>query len=382
MVPTKAQEINEYLQHGDISLAVRRMLDWSLESNDSSLMEASINWSNKLDSSIAGNDYSPSFIEEGYQLVQKASALKEPPAFVSKPLVKATAITKKYSSGNFSMKPVDVSLFSGKITGIVGENGNGKTTLLRCLAGQLAIDNGSIEYSLLHKPDYYDIKHHVAFIPQRIPRWYGRLKDNLHFSAAISGLKGQENERMVAFMLQRLGLGKYAGLSWEQISSGYRTRFELARILLQKPQLLILDEPLANLDIKAQQTVLTDLQFLVKSARYPMGIILSSQQLHEVEKVADEVLFISNGQTKLNSKSSLQQEAAQNVIIEIETTASRESIAQVLADMQVNISFNGGCYNISSPTTDAAAMLAKLLEQHIPIVYFRDITHSAKRFFY
>lgn len=382
MVHSKAQEINEYLQHRDISLAVRRMLDWSLESNDSSLMEASINWSNKLDASFAENEYSAAFIEEGYQLVKKASAIKELPAFVSKPLVKATAITKKYSSGNFSMKPVDVSLFSGKITGIVGENGNGKTTLLRCLAGQLAIDNGSIEYSLLRNPDYYDIKHHVAFIPQRIPRWYGQLKDNLHFSAAISGLKGQENERMVSFMLQRLGLSKYAGLTWEQISSGYRTRFELARILLQKPQLLILDEPLANLDIKAQQTVLTDLQFIVKSAQHPMGIILSSQQLHEVEKVADEVLFISNGQTKLNSKATLQQEAAQDIIIEIETTASRESIALLLADMQVNISFNGGCYNISSSTTDAAAMLAKLLEHKIPIVYFRDITHSAKRFFY
>src|SRR5690606_22151851 len=124
-----------------------------------------------------------------------------------------------------------------------------------------------------------------VFIPQRIPKWYGLLKDNLHFSAAIAGLTGAENELMVDFMLERLNLTQYALLTWEQISSGYRTRFELARILLQKPQLLILDEPLANLDINAQQTILNDLRFITKSAYNPMGILLSSQQLHEVEKV-------------------------------------------------------------------------------------------------
>ncbi len=139
--------------------------------------------------------------------------------------------------------------------GIVGENGNGKTTLLRCMAGQLALDSGVLNFTRLEKPDHYGIKHQLAFIPQRIPRWFGLLKDNLHFSAAISGVKGEENNVMVDFMLERLDLTPYAHLTWNQISSGYRTRFEIARILLLKPKLLILDEPLANLDINAQQSI-------------------------------------------------------------------------------------------------------------------------------
>ena len=145
----------------------------------------------------------------------------------------------------------------------------------------------------IQKPDSYAIKNHIAFIPQRIPKWYGLLKDNLHFSASIAGIYGAKNNLMVNFMLERLNLSSYAHLTWNQISSGYRTRFEIARILLQKPRLLILDEPLANLDINAQQTILTDLIFMAKGAHNPMGIILSSQQLHEVEKVADTVIFIT-----------------------------------------------------------------------------------------
>lgn len=137
---------------------------------------------------------------------------------------------------------------------------------MRCLAGQLERSSGVLSYFGIDKEnELFDIKHRVAFIPQRIPRWYGLLKDNLHFSAAISGIHGKENDRMVQFMLERMNLTKYAQLTWDRISSGYRTRFEIARILLQKPNLLILDEPLANLDIHAQQTLLSDLRFLVKS---------------------------------------------------------------------------------------------------------------------
>lgn len=380
MVLSQAQEIAAHLQHNDVQLAVRRMLDLSLESNDSSFMRESIAWSKQLSASNGEDIVSANFLQEGHRLIEKATAIKNYTAYQSKQLIKANGISKKYSKGNFYLKPVSLSLTNGQITGIVGENGNGKTTLLRCLSGQLAIDGGSIDYSLLNKPDYYNVKHYVAFIPQRIPRWYGQLKDNLHFSAAIAGLKEEENELMVDFMLERLGLTKFALLNWEQISSGYRTRFELARILLQKPQLLILDEPLANLDIKAQQTVLTDLQFIAKSAYNPMGIILSSQQLHEVEKVADDVIFIRNGESIVNATKKQSEAEAENVL-EIESTASREQIAEVLKEFDVSIGFNGGFYTISSPDKTAAEIVAKLFEDKVTITYFRDITHSTKRYF-
>lgn len=380
MVLSQAQEIAAHLQHNDVQLAVRRMLDLSLESNDSSFMRESIAWSKQLSASNGEDIVSANFLQEGHRLIEKATAIKNYTAYQSKQLIKANAISKKYSKGNFYLKPVSLSLTNGQITGIVGENGNGKTTLLRCLSGQLAIDGGSIDYSLLNKPDYYNVKHYVAFIPQRIPRWYGQLKDNLHFSAAIAGLKEEENELMVDFMLERLGLTKFALLNWEQISSGYRTRFELARILLQKPQLLILDEPLANLDIKAQQTVLTDLQFIAKSAYNPMGIILSSQQLHEVEKVADDVIFIRNGESIVNATKKQSEAEAENVL-EIESTASREQIAEVLKEFDVSIGFNGGFYTISSPGKTADEIVAKLFEDKVTITYFRDITHSTKRYF-
>lgn len=86
-------------------------------------------------------------------------------------------------------------------------------------------------------------------------------------------------------VIARMGLRSYRELSWKSLSSGYKMRFELARMLLRKPQLLLIDEPLANLDIVAQQVVLDDFRTIAKSPFRPLGIVLSSQQLYEVENI-------------------------------------------------------------------------------------------------
>jgi ABC-2 type transport system ATP-binding protein len=182
---------------------------------------------------------------------------------------------------------------------------------------------------------------------------------------------------MVNFMLERLDLTPYAHLTWKQISSGYRTRFELARILLQKPRLLILDEPLANLDINAQQSILTDLRFMAKSVHNPMGILLSSQQLHEVEKIADTVLLIKKGSCLFRTGE--KEKTADAYVIELETTANREALLEALAN-EGEVHFNGGFFTVTSKQLAAQDILVKLVNKKIAITYFRDITHSTKRF--
>lgn len=382
MLPSPGDEIASYLSHHDYSLAVRRMLDFSMDTDDEKLMQSSIAWSKSYrmhEKASSGKQLPGSFFSNAQDLLARLQQAGKTGASGSLALLQANGISKKYSKSNFSLQPVNLQLHTGHILGLVGENGNGKTTLLRCLSGQLAIDSGTIDYKLLKHPDYYSIRNHVVFIPQRIPKWYGLLKDNLHFSASLAGVNGSRNELMVDFMLERLNLSDYAHLTWNQISSGYRTRFEIARILLQKPRLLILDEPLANLDINAQQTILTDLRFIARSVHHPMGIILSSQQLHEVEKVAGKVIFIKQGQCVF--KADEQQQEKISYALEIETTTTRDAILAILNDSSIEIQFNGGFYTIVSPTQSPQDIITALLQQQVKLSYFRDITYSTKRFF-
>jgi len=379
MINHHVSEISSYLQHQDYSLAVRRLLDVCLDINKPELIRKAIELSRIYNRTIKDKQaISQEFLNAANELTQQVSAesIVSPS---SELLVSVEQVSKTYRSGSFTLSPVSFKVATGDILGVVGENGNGKTTLLRCLAGQLAIDTGTVNHTQIKEPGYYAIKHQVAFIPQRIPRWYGLLKDNLHFSAAIADVHAEENDLMVDFMLERLGLGAYANYTWNQISSGYRTRFEIARVLLQKPSLLILDEPLANLDINAQQTILTDLRFMAKSIKHPMGVVLSSQQLHEVEKIADNVLFIKRGSCVFQTKEKSKEVNA--YVLELETVAGRDDLLRVLGEGNVNIQFNGGFYTITSTAQSAQDMLNKLVSSQVSITYFRDITYSTKRFF-
>jgi ABC-2 type transport system ATP-binding protein len=382
-MPLNSQrEIQSFLNHGDISLAVRRLLDLSLDTSDKELIRAALKISKGFHAN-AENGGEHFTAEQVFQmtsdLLTRIDEKAIPAEQQHKVLVSADQISKRYSKGNFSLKPTSVEIRAGEIVGVVGENGNGKTTLLRCISSQLSLDGGKIDYALLKNPDHYDVKNHVVFIPQRIPRWFGMLKDNLHFSASISGNTGEWNNLLVDFMLERFQLSAYAHLTWNQISSGYRTRFEIARILLKKPQVLILDEPLANLDINAQQTLLTDLRFLTKSAFNPMGAILTSQQLHEVEKVADTVLLIKDGNCVFRSDETGM--PSMGTFFEIETTSAREEILLSLSAFEVQVKFNGGFYTITSPNGDVSLMLSEMLRAGIQISYYRDISKSTKRFF-
>jgi len=379
MVNNFVSEISSYFQHEDYSLAIRRLLDVCLDINKPALIQKAIDLSKIYHRTVKDKqETSTEFLNAAKELIQQISSetITSPSPEL---LVSVEEVSKTYTNGNFTLSPISFRVSTGDILGVVGENGNGKTTLLRCLAGQLAIDTGSVHHTQVKEPGYYTIKHQVAFIPQRIPRWYGLLKDNLHFSAAIADVHDEENDLMVNFMLERLGLSAYANYTWNQISSGYRTRFEIARVLLQKPSLLILDEPLANLDINAQQTILTDLRFMAKSIKHPMGVVLSSQQLHEVEKIADNVLFIKRGSCMFQTKEKT--EAVKSYILELETVTGRDDLVRVLGDKDINIQFNGGFYTITSASSSAQEMLNKLVSSDVSITYFRDITYSTKRFF-
>lgn len=376
------QEVEEYLRHGDDAPGLRRMMDLAFDTRDPEMIRSVTAFSAAFRRRIALDDkamWGPAFQQGAQALLQQLAQRLQPGSVMDQLLLRAEGVTKGYSSGHFSLRPINLDLYAGQLIGIVGENGNGKTTLLRCLSGQLALDSGRVHYTQLDDQEFYTIKNRVAFIPQRIPRWYGRLKDNLHFSAAISGTKNETNELLVDFMLERFGLTEYADLNWNQISSGYRTRFEIARILLLQPQVLILDEPLANLDIHAQQTLLTDLRFLAKSSVHRMGVLLTSQQLHEVEKTADSVMLIRRGECVLQTGQADMKQLGN--ALELETTATRDMIVNALGSMDVQVQFDGGMFTLISHAYDAHALLQQLLQAGIRISYFRDITTSTKRLF-
>ncbi|MBC7864324.1 MAG: ABC transporter ATP-binding protein [Bacteroidia bacterium] len=317
------------------------------------------------------------------QIIGSAHSYYEPGTIV----FNGNGISKRYTSGGspFYLQPVDIHLRIGELTGVVGENGNGKTTLLRVIAGELSSDSGTMDFPLLgvRSTNWYGIKNQIAFIPQRLSRWRGSLIDNLRFYASIHGITGEENEKQVNYILNRLGLNRYRNLKWSEISSGYRLRFELAKMLMWRPKLLILDEPLANLDINAQQLLLQDLKYIAKSIKHPLSIILSSQNLHEVESVSDNIIFIKRGQTLYSG--SQKQFGTERLVNNFELAGkfTREELIKAVTSIPgIKVEDSGTVFMIACPVEfSAEEFLNTLLLNGMKISYFRDISLSTRKLF-
>lgn len=303
-------------------------------------------------------------------------------------ILDARAISKTFTRGRspFKLHQLNVQLRAGEITGVVGENGNGKTTLLRILAGELSSDSGQLNYPALttENKGWYGVKNRLAFIPQRIDKWHGTLLDNLKFYATIHNITAEENRERIDYILFRLGLDKFRDLRWGEISSGYRLRFELAKMLLWKPKLLLLDEPLANLDINAQQLFLQDLGFFSRSAAHPMTIILTSQNLHEIERIATNIIFIRQGETIYNGQQREFANNRQKNTFEISGNFDQDLLTSCFsAHPEYTIENAGTSFIISTGTQNTIYSLTGILEQKgIELNYVRDISQSTRRLFH
>lgn len=293
-----------------------------------------------------------------------------------------------YRKNGFRLHGVDLDLRMGEITGVVGKNANGKTTLFRMIAGELRHTEGTLSYPALGAPvdtriQWAKVKQQIAYVPQILPRWYGSLRENLSYSAATHGIRGQANLDEVAYIVERLDLTNHLEKRWGELSGGYRLRFELASALVWRPHLLILDEPLANLDFEAQLTVLRDIRDLARSRRKPIAVVMSSQHLHEVEAVAENILFLSDGAVRYHGPTAeIGADRDQNVF-ELGTSVAIPALRQKLRGLGIErISTDGMSYIIeASLSLHPSELLRALLDAEVPVTYFRDVSRSIKGLF-
>ena len=374
----RVQEVLHFFDNKDSVLGFRKMLDCAMDTQNMSIYKKAIeltDWKEKYPT------YTDELIEKSKILLQEIATIPVEEYNNEQSVLRARNILKSYGSKKFSLGPVSVEIKKGQVYGLVGENGNGKTTLLRILAKEISYNEGELNYSFnqISKNDY-DLRTKLVYIPQRTAKWYGSLKDNLKFVLSNYGISSEENETRVLMMIARLGLWNYKHLKWSELSSGYKMRFELARTLLRKPELLLLDEPLANLDVLAQQVILEDLKAIANSVNHPIALILSSQQLYEVEKVSDKVIFLKNGQYKNNENGLI---SDNQLIIEIDTSNSREDLLETFKNFKLEkLNFNGGVFvAYFAEETELYQVILALGNAKIQITYLRNISNSTRRFF-
>ncbi len=389
----RINEISLALANEDLNRVSRRSLDLAYEFDypflikDKALnLRADYNIDKELGKS--GNDSKElhtAFIE----LLSDLSSIEKEIALngnIDEVICEAKQIGKVYTSirGSFTLSPIDLKLERGKIVGLVGENGNGKTTLLRVLCGEIDSSNGGLNfYEGERKIDTWEeIKKNIAFIPQRTDRWWGTVEEQISFGASIKGIVGPDNDEKTNFIIHRLGLTNFRYHSWSQLSSGYKLRVEIAKTLVWEPRVLILDEPLANLDLLAQELLLQDLKDLANYWKQPVSMILTSQQLHEVETIADQIIFLKNGQAIFNGGLNELKNQDDFHTVELNGDFTYDSLGGLLHSFDARIEKNASGYTVNIPNSISLKELQTILiDSDFELSYYRDITNSTKKLF-
>lgn len=196
-----------------------------------------------------------------------------------------------------ALKSVSFNVYEEEVFGILGPNGAGKTTLIKILATLVLADTGKTTmfgYDVKQNP--YDIKNKIGIITGDERGFYWRLtgRENLMFFGTLSNLSKTELKKKIPYLLDFVKLTKSKDIMFKEYSSGMKTRLQLARALLTKPEMLLLDEPTKSLDIEGKEKFKQLLKEPILGKK--PTVILATHSLEEAEAVCDRYMILKKGE--------------------------------------------------------------------------------------
>jgi ABC-2 type transport system ATP-binding protein len=195
-----------------------------------------------------------------------------------------------------ALSDVSFAVELGEVLALVGENGAGKSTLLRILSTLLVPTSGSARVAGFDvERDAANIRRSIGYHSGADFGFYGRLtgRENLHFFASMNGLSPQEADRRIDELCERFDLLPALERQARGLSSGTINRLGLARALLHRPAVLLLDEPTRSLDPVAAAEFRHVLQNMV--VQNGTTVVLASHILSEVEELASQIALLRGG---------------------------------------------------------------------------------------
>ena len=204
-------------------------------------------------------------------------------------------IDKKTKVGVAALFDFSLVIPIHSFTVILGSSGSGKTTLLRTIAGLCQIDSGEMFFDDFDVTSLGANKRNVSFITQNFTLYPNMsIFENIAYPLKISNVPVEEIKERVAEISSIFGLNAYLSRKPKVLSGGQQQKVSLARALIKKPDIVLLDEPFSNLDIPSKEFLKTI--FLEVHARYNTNFIMVTHNIEDAHKLADLIVKIENGE--------------------------------------------------------------------------------------
>ncbi|GEE03902.1 hypothetical protein nbrc107696_43480 [Gordonia spumicola] len=270
------------------------------------------------------------------------------------PLLSAAGLSRSFGAYR-AVAHADIALNAGRITGLVGPNGAGKTTLLLMLAGLLAPDSGQL-FAGGTVADPVALRSRTGWMPDVFGTWESLTpREILIAFGRLHGADKATADTRALELLNQVHLVEFTDHPASGLSRGQKQRLGLARALVNRPQILLLDEPASGMDPRSRIELRAQLRAIAAEGA---TVLVSSHILGELEEMVDDVVFMTGGFTHVPSTTPsrprwrirlIGQPADQAVVVELQDDAA------------------------------AAAYLAQLVAQQTPIAEFTRITSGLEQ---
>jgi ABC-2 type transport system ATP-binding protein len=221
--------------------------------------------------------------------------VKTPAPAAIAPALEITDLVKRYPTGTEALKGVSLSIGAGEFFGLLGPNGAGKSTLIHCTTGLAAPTSGSIRvfgHDAVH--GYTDARGAVGLAPQDLNLdHFLTLEETLDFHGGYFGMAKKDRRERISELLEAFSLSDKRHDRTRSLSGGMKRRLILARALMHRPRLLILDEPTAGVDVELRLELWHYVQRINAEGT---TILLTTHYLEEAEQLCDRIAFINGGE--------------------------------------------------------------------------------------
>ena len=291
-------------------------------------------------------------------------------------MIHVDAVTKHFN-GTHALDGFNLEVERGELFGLVGPNGAGKTTLMKVLATLLVPDSGiaAIEgLDVTQSPR--EVKRVLGYMPDQ-PGVYQDMtvREFLEFFADAFQLRGAEHRRAVAEALHRSGLEARSDVTVEHLSLGMKQRLVLAKTLLHRPRVLLLDEPATGLDPIARIELREQLKQLQAEG---VTILISSHILSDLEDICARIALIGAGRNASDAEGhsviQLKDAKAPMRLYEVELIGATDAATKVLASSNgvrvLKSDLGRLLMEVEGDDRQAAAVLRTLIMAGIEVVRF------------
>ena len=291
--------------------------------------------------------------------------------------IKINKLFKSYDDVK-AVQGIDLEINKGEFYGLLGPNGAGKSTTINSITSLVKPSDGDIEiFGKNIENDFRFARSQVGIAQQEVSMdWFFPLEQLLYFQAGFYGVSKSHAKERIEYLLEKLGLSKHRTKKMRELSGGMKRRLQIAKALVHDPEIIILDEPTAGVDVELRHDLWLYLQELHKDGK---TILLTTHYIDEAELLCERVGIIDKGKLIVEDTVSNLKKMVKNSSIEIQLKDNNNDLS-FLSKYDYKMDNNSLKIFTDKPNLELPSIILKFSEKgikiediHIPQTSLEDV---------